>query len=158
MAGRQKATARLTPARRRLLKDRIASVPFPNALGIRLVRMQAGTVEMSMAAGPALKQYQGVVHGGALASLADTAATFAALTVLPDGMDLVTIEFKINFLSAVRTGRAIARAHVVRAGRRVSIAHVDVYDSRGNDLAATGIFSMLNIPSPATTPPMHKPR
>jgi len=120
--------------------------------------MQAGTVEMSMAVGPALKQYQGVVHGGALASLADTAATFAALTVLPDGMDLVTIEFKINFLSAVRAGRAIARAHVVRAGRRVSIAHVDVYDSRGNDLAATGVFSMLNIPSPATTPPMHKPR
>ena len=110
------------------------------------MKLAAGEAVVSMPIADTLKQYQGLAHGGALASLADTAATMAALTALPAQADVVTIEFKMNYLSALRTGRAVAHAKLIRLGSRVVVIDVNVTRTPGDGLAATGLFTMLRIP------------
>ena len=142
-----------TPARGRQLKALFATIPFPKFLGMRLEKLAAGEARVALPATRTLRQYQGIVHGGALAALADTAATFAAMTLLPDGTDLVTIEFKINFLQAAR-GRTLAHGSIVRMGRRITVAEVKLFGRTRRQLLGTGTFTMLNFhsPSPPTAP------
>lgn len=105
-----------------------------------------------------LHQYQGILHGGVVAALADTTATFAALTIVPDGTDVVTIEFKVNFLAPVARGRAMAEARVIQPGRRVTVAEARVYGSPRKNPVAIGTFTMLNIPDATTHSARRKPR
>ena len=149
-----------TPARGRQLKALFATIPFPNFLGMKLEKLAAGEAQIALPTPRKLRQYQGIVHGGALASLADTAATFAALTLLPDDTDLVTIEFKINFLQAAGQGRTLAHGSIVRMGRRVTVAEVQLFGRTKRQLLATGTFTMLNFRSlsPPTSPKARTPR
>lgn len=134
-------TAILTPARRQMLKERMATVPYPNLLGMKLVRLAPGEARISLRAAVRLRQYQGLIHGGAIASLADTAATFAALTAVPDGIDVVTIEFKLNFLVPFKSGRALAAGQIVRLGQRICTADVRIIAA--HKIAAVGLFTMM---------------
>ena len=87
----------LTTARRKLLTERFKTVPYPNHLGMRIKTIRPGYTALTFKVSKNLKQYQGLLHGGAMASIADTAATFAALTIIPSGLDLITLEMKGNF-------------------------------------------------------------
>lgn len=134
-------------ARKKALLARFRSVPFPNWLGLKVKVLAAGSALLTMPITRRHTQYQGIAHGGALASLADTAATFAALTILPDGMDVVTIEFKVNFLAALPSGVATAHGSVVRLGSRVAVADVRIYGPTGTRLVLSGTFTMLVFPA-----------
>lgn len=116
-------------------------------LGMRLSQLGAGEARISMPLTQALRQYQGLAHGGAIASLADTAATIAALTALPRESDVVTVEFKMNYLSALRSGRAVAHGRVVCMGSRIVTVEVAVSSPRQSENAAIGLFTMLRIPT-----------
>lgn len=132
--------------RKSMLARRFKSVPYPNWLGIKIAKLGAGTADLSLVIKKSHQQYQGIAHGGVLASLADTAATFAALTVIPEGMDVVTIEFKVNFLAGVPAGQLIAKGSTVRVGSRVAVSDVRVYGPTKDRLAMTGTFTMLVFP------------
>ncbi len=87
-------------------------------------------------------------HGGAIGMLADVAGGYAALTVAPAGMDITTVEYKVNFLAAFDHGELRAVGTVVRAGKRFivttsNITHVD---------ATTGKESMCAISQQTLTP------
>ena len=90
-----------TTKRRRLLTQRFKTVPYPNYLGMKIKAVRAGHVTVSFKVSDNLKQYQGLLHGGAMTSIADTAASFAALTIIPPDLDLITVDIKGNFLAAV---------------------------------------------------------
>ncbi|MCP4712813.1 MAG: PaaI family thioesterase, partial [Planctomycetes bacterium] len=107
IAGPEKLAANLTPARRRLLTQRFQTVPYPNHLGMKIKTIRPGYVALTFKVVEALKQYQGLLHGGAMASIADTAATFAALTIIPAELDLITVEMKGNFLASVDKGTVV---------------------------------------------------
>jgi len=139
-----------TPKRKKMLVVRFNSVPYPNWLGIKIAKLGAGIADLSLTIKKNHQQYQGIAHGGVLASLADTAATFAALTVIPEGMDVVTIEFKVNFLAGVPAGTLIAMGKTVRVGSRVAVSEVHVYGPTKDRLAMTGTFTMLVFPRPDT--------
>ena len=79
----------------------------------------------------------GVLHGGYLMTLADTAAATLAHLNLPPGTTTATIEAKTNFLSAVREGTVTARAELVHAGRRTIVVQVDVTDDDGRLVSRT---------------------
>ena len=134
----------LSAKRRKMLRERFVTVPFINHLGFELKKLTCGEVRIAMPVSDELRQYQGLAHGGAIAALADTAATFTVLTALPDADDIVTVEFKINFLSAVRSGTVVATAKPVRIGRRICVADVAV--SNGRRAVATGLFTMATLP------------
>ncbi len=86
------------------------------------------------------KQLNGVVHGGILAALADTAAAIAAYTVVPKGTALATIELKINYLEAVPGGMIRADAHVLRTGRNFVVTECEIFDGKGA-LAAKALLT-----------------
>ena len=133
----------MTQAQRRRASRHFKEAAFVHHLGMRIGKLAYGEAFVTMPVKDTLKQYQGLAHGGALSSLADTAATMAALTGLPADSDVVTIEFKMNYLSAIRSGRAVAHAKLVRMGNRVVVIDVGVTNSPGGQLAATGLFTML---------------
>lgn len=132
-----------TRSRREMLLERFRTVPYPNWLGIKIGRLAAGESVLKLAIQKKHHQYQGIAHGGVLASLADTAATFSALTIIPDATDAVTIEFKVNFLEAMPAGTLHALGQVVRAGSRVAVSEVRVYGPKKDRLVMTGTFTML---------------
>ena len=71
-------------------------------------------------------QQTGVVHAGVIAAIADSACGGAALTLMPPGSDVVSVEFKLNLLAPARGERFVARARVVRAGKTLSVCSADV--------------------------------
>jgi uncharacterized protein (TIGR00369 family) len=73
-------------------------------------------------------QVHGVVHGGVLAALADTAGGLATYMAVPRGTRVATIEMKINYLEAVEGGSVTAKAVVVRIGRHISVVDCDITD------------------------------
>jgi uncharacterized protein (TIGR00369 family) len=72
------------------------------------------------------KQIHGVVHGGVLAALADTAGGLATYMAVPHGTRVATIEMKINYLEAVEAGTVTAAARVVRLGRHIAVVDCDL--------------------------------
>jgi uncharacterized protein (TIGR00369 family) len=79
----------------------------------------------------------GVLHGGYLIALADSAAATLAFFNLPDGAATSTIEAKTNFLAAVREGTVTARAELVHKGRTTIVVQTDVTDETGRLVSRT---------------------
>lgn len=95
-------------------------------LGVRLVSAMPGQVELALSYSDKLTQQQGGFHGGAIGALADIAGGYAALTIAPEGMEVVTVEYKINFLNSWQGGEIRAMGKVVKAGRRVIVTSAEV--------------------------------
>ena len=158
MTAARRAAVRPTPKLAgmslRELHQRFRGVPFLQLLKMRVDHIGSGTVTLSMPIRAEVRQYLGIAHGGALTSLADTAATFAALTVLPKGAEVITIEFKLNFLEQVTRKRAVAVARIVRLGGRIAVAEAAVTESGSDKPAVVGLFTMsVWRPKPADSQP-----
>ena len=91
-----------------------------------LLAVSQGQVELALTYSDKLTQQQGGFHGGAIGALADIAGGYAALTVAPEGMEVVTIEYKINFLNSLQGGEIRAIGKVIKAGRRVIVTSAEV--------------------------------
>jgi uncharacterized protein (TIGR00369 family) len=102
-------------------------------LGAELVGVAPGAVEIALPASAAVTQQHGFVHAGAVAAIADSAAGYAALTLLPQGVGLLTTEFKINLLAPAVGERMLARGRVVRAGRTLTVAQTEVFAAAGGE-------------------------
>ncbi|MGH9383731.1 MAG: PaaI family thioesterase [Vicinamibacterales bacterium] len=118
-------------------------VPVNRFLGFEMTRRDEKSAVISMRPDRLHAQEYGVIHGGILSTLADTAAVYTIQPLLASTDRLTSIEFKINFLAAaVPEGRAIvASAELVRRGKRVAVARVDVH--QGETHVATGLFTYL---------------
>ena len=112
-------------------------------LDLRLIQSSAERAEVAVAARADFMQEQGVVHGGLLTLLADTAAVYLTLPMLAEGERMTSIEFKVNFLEAALPGgedlRAVATP--VRAGKRVIVAECAVF--QGERRILVGLFTYL---------------
>ena len=120
-------------------------------LGVRLVSVAPGEVVLALPYGERVTQQQGGFHGGAMGALADIAGGYAALTVAPEGMEVTTVEYKINFLAAFHDGELQARGRVLRAGRRIIVTAATVEhvapDGRRADCA---VMQQTIVPVPKT--------
>jgi uncharacterized protein (TIGR00369 family) len=96
-------------------------------LGATLGAVSPGAVEIALAPGPAVSQQHGFVHAGAVSAIADSAAGYAALTLMPPGAGVLTAEFKINLLAPAAGERIVARGRVVKAGRTLTLAQAEVF-------------------------------
>ena len=117
---------------------------FMQLMGAKLTKIAYGHCEIELPFDPKLTQHHGVYHGGAVATMADTAAGFAAYSVMTDGRQPLTIEFKINLLAAASGGDLIARSDVLRAGRSVIHLRSDVFARQDGEEqhVATALVSM----------------
>ncbi|WP_424951264.1 PaaI family thioesterase [Deinococcus sp.] len=113
----------------RLLQERgIDASAYTRSMGTRLRSFAAGVVEIELDLRPDLTQHHGQAHGAVLGYLADTVSAWAAASVAGD---VVTSEYKLNFLTAARGELLWARGEVLKAGRRQVIVRADVYASQG---------------------------
>jgi len=117
------------------LRERLRQSPFYGWSGIELVDATPGAAEVAFEAGAHHVNLQGLVHGGLLATLADTAMGLAVRTVLEPGRRHVTVQLGVEFLSPGRPGRIVARGRAVKVGRQLGFAEADVVDARGRLLA-----------------------
>jgi uncharacterized protein (TIGR00369 family) len=117
------------------LKERLRETAFYRWAGIELVDARPGEAEVAFEAGPQHVNIQGLVHGGMLATLADTAMGLAVRTKLEPGRRHVTVQLGVEFLAPGRQGKIIARGRSVKVGRQLGFAEADVVDERGRTLA-----------------------
>jgi uncharacterized protein (TIGR00369 family) len=120
-----------------------ASVPYAKFLGLELCAIKSGEVSVCLDVREELKQNQGVVHGGAVASLIDTASAFAILTKLAPDERVTTTDLTIHYLRPITGGRLIARGRIIRGGRRMFVVSVEVDNE--SRLVATAVTSYLKI-------------
>lgn len=103
-------------------------------LGASVAHVSPGLVEIVMPTSLSVSQQHGFVHAGAVASIADSAAGYAALTLMPPDAGVLTVEFKINLLAPAVGNRIVARGRVVKAGRTITLAQTDVFaENRGQE-------------------------
>ena len=95
-------------------------------LGARLLQARPGLCEVALPYSERVTQQQGGFHGGAIGALADIAGGYAGLTMAPEGMEISTVEYKINFLAAFNGGELRAIGRVVKAGRRIIVTSAEV--------------------------------
>ena len=124
-------------------REAFAAVPYAKFLGLELCEVKSGEVSVCLDVRDELKQNQGVVHGGAVASLIDTASAFAILTRLQADERVTTTDLTIHYLRAITEGRLVATAKIIRAGRRMFVVNVEV-DNNGK-LAATAVTGYLKL-------------
>lgn len=134
----------ITPERLRLIREKFETNHFPRSIGIELESISLGQARLTLEVKPQHLQLAGVVHGGAIAALIDTAVAFAIAGVSEPAARFTTIEMKVNYLSAIREGRIVADAKLIRDGRRIVVAECDVTDSKGR-LAAKGLLTYMRI-------------
>lgn len=113
-----------------------AQMPLSATLGIRMFG-DAEEVEASLAWAPELCTAGGVLHGGVLMALADSAGGVCAFLNLPAGGRTVTIESKTNFFGAVREGDVRARSRALHRGRTTIVVETDLFDASGRHVART---------------------
>ncbi len=101
------------------------------AIGAELSALGPGRCTVELPFSERVGQQRGLFHGGAIGAVADTAGGYAALTFLPVGSDVVTLEYKVNFLRPAAGERLVAEGSVLRAGRSVTVTRVDVFVEAG---------------------------
>jgi uncharacterized protein (TIGR00369 family) len=106
---------------------------FDHTLGATLGRVAPGVVEIEVPFSAGVSQQHGFFHGGVMGAIADSACGYAAMTLTPAGAEVLTVEYKVNFLSPGRGERLVARGRVTRPGRTLTVCAGDVVAVSGGD-------------------------
>jgi uncharacterized protein (TIGR00369 family) len=120
------------------------------SLGARLERVGAGEVTILLPFSSSWTQQNGYVHAGILTTVLDSACGYAAMSGLPSPTEVLTIEFKANFLAPAVGERFEARARVRRSGRTISVAAADAFSVSGSGerLVATMLATIMAVRTP----------
>ncbi|CAA7619248.1 PaaI family thioesterase [Magnetospirillum sp. SS-4] len=133
-------TAR-NPAFRETVRASFESQTFMRTLGVRMTGLEPGSCVLEMPSRPDLCQQNGFVHAGATTAIADTAAGYAAFSLVPPGANILTVEFKMNLLNPAEGEVLVARAEVIKSGRTLMVVRSDV-TARGKG-TETPVAAML---------------
>jgi len=118
-------------------------------LGVRLLHVAPGTVTLALPYSDKVTQQQGGFHGGAMGALADVAGGYAGLTVAPEGMEVTTVEYKINFLAAFQSGELHAIGRVLRGGKRIIVTTAEVvHVAADGKRSACALMQQTLVPVP----------
>ena len=105
---------------------------FMTTLGARIVSVAPGDVVLELPFHQALTQQHGFLHAGVLAALADNACGFAALSLMPPGAAVMSVEFKINLMAPAAGTLFRASGRVIRAGRTLTVCSAEVVAADGD--------------------------
>lgn len=106
----------------------LRSQPFMDLmLCATATKIEPGLVEISVPVTDQMRQPHGNVHGIIASAVADSAAGYAAQTLLPQGYDVVTVEYKINYMAPGVGDTIVAVGQVIRAGRTLSVCSADIF-------------------------------
>jgi uncharacterized protein (TIGR00369 family) len=126
------------------LRAAFTQVHYARLLGMEFVSATRGAATVALEVREELTRMGGIMHGGALASLIDTASAFATLSLLEAGSQTVTVDLTLHFLRPVSAGRVEAHARVLRSGRRVVTVSIEAVNADGK-LVATALTTYLKV-------------
>jgi uncharacterized protein (TIGR00369 family) len=127
------------------VRDSFGRQPFMEHLGARLTALAPGFCEITVDYRKALTQQHGFIHGGVLASIADSAAGYAAFSLMPADASILTVEYKLNLLRPGQGEAIIARARVLKPGRTLTVVQADVFARRagGEDQVVSSLQTLM---------------
>ncbi|HDZ23767.1 MAG: PaaI family thioesterase [Deltaproteobacteria bacterium] len=113
---------------------------------IRAERVERGCFEARVRIEEHHRQQDNFIHAGLMATMADHTAGYAAFTMVPEDFQILTIEFKINFLRPAYGNALICRSRVIREGSQIIIAESEVFDLREEEfLAAKAMVTLMAV-------------
>ncbi len=124
-----------TRQQRQVLQRILRRVGILRFLGLSVIRVERGRAIVELGVQKRFLHMQGFLHGGIIATVADTAAALALVPMVPRGTRMATVEMKINFLERVHAGRIRVVAWIVRKGKSLAVGEADVKDLKGRLLA-----------------------
>jgi acyl-CoA thioesterase len=123
--------------------QRVNFSPYYNLLGMTIVDIGKGRSRFHLPVGKKLHNIGGIVHGGALASLADAAIGVSLATLVdPTRESFVTVELKVNFLSPIAEGDLWADGKIIKRGNSIAVGEAEVYDG-SERIVAKAIATLL---------------
>ena len=123
----------MDPALRARIQASFDKQGLMSTLGASILHIAPGAVDIALLASPSVSQQHGFVHAGAVAAIADTAAGYAALSLMPPGAGVLTTEFKINLVAPAAGERIVARGRVIKAGRTLILAQTEVFSETAGE-------------------------
>jgi uncharacterized protein (TIGR00369 family) len=114
-------------------------------LNAKMIEVTAGKVTIECLWDERLSQQHGLFHAGVLTSIVDTACGYAAWSLMPEGKDVLTVEFKINFLKPAKTPKLIALGSVIQSGKTLTVCEGFVYDETRTKLLAKMSATMMAV-------------
>lgn len=121
---------------------------FPNLLGIEVDELRRDYARLRMPWRNDLNQSGGLMHGGAIATLIDTAVVPAIGTAYPDDRPYSTIEMSVRYTQPVRKEDLVAEGWVLRRGKRVVFCEVEVRTASGVTVATGDLIYVVGSPTP----------
>jgi uncharacterized protein (TIGR00369 family) len=137
----------LDPAIAARIRDSFTRQSLMDTLGARLDALAPGLCRIAAPILPGSLQQHGYGHAGLTFSIADSAAGYAALSLMGLGEEVLTVELKINLLAPARGDLLLATGRVVKAGRKLVIVQADVHAQRGTDLVHIALLQGTMIPA-----------
>lgn len=116
-----------------------AAVPFSSHIGIRFISASAGEVSAKLELSDEVGNFAGMMHGGAIMTLADTAGSTCAFLNLPPNTVTTTTDSNTRFLRPISSGDAVATARPLRVGRTSIVVEVEIHDQQGRLAAKTSM-------------------
>ncbi|CAM1344553.1 PaaI family thioesterase [Tenacibaculum amylolyticum] len=110
---------------------------FMHTLGAEIIHIDKGILKIRCKKKDSLTQQHGFFHAGVLTSLMDTACGYAALTTMPKGSDVLSVEFKTNLMRAAKVNTIIATGTVVKTGKTLVFCEGKITDEKEETIFAT---------------------
>lgn len=129
------------------VREAFARQGLMRSFGARIAELAPGRCAVEVAFRDGLTQHHGLFHAGVITTLADNACGFAAMTLVPD---VLSVEFKVNFLRPGAGVLAVARAEVIKPGRTITACRADVFmrDAAGREVLAATMLATMMAASP----------
>jgi uncharacterized protein (TIGR00369 family) len=136
------------PGYEKRVRDSFARQSIMSTIGASLLYVRPGEVGIELPVQAGLGQQNGYVHAGIVTTIADSACGYAALSMAAPGVDVLSVEFKVNLLSPAAGERLQARGRVVRAGRTITVCAADVFGLVGEEEkhVATMLATIISVP------------
>ncbi len=124
-----------------------AAQSFMGHIGASIDVVEPGYCEVHLPVRGNLKQQHGYVHGGVMATIADSAAGFAAFSLFDANSAPLTVEYKLNILRPGEGERMVAKARVIKPGRTLTIVQADVYGvtDDAETLCVTSLQTLMRL-------------
>lgn len=110
-------------------------------LDASMIGLEPGLVEISLPYRDDLTQHNGFLHAGIVTTILDSACGCAALTLMPEGANVLSVEFKVNLLLPAVGDTFTARGRVVRSGRNLKVCQGDVYAHTGLEVKHVALMT-----------------
>lgn len=134
----------ISDAQKQSAREAFGKVPFLKLIGMELVDLKPGEAIIKLEMRDELRQPQGLLHGGATASIIDTAMAFAVVTKLSENEKASTVDLNVYYLRPVTKGSIVCTAKIVKAGKRLFTVSAEVFNDE-RKLVATALSTYAKV-------------